>query len=52
MHARTNQQAHTLTAASTVNESSGMKKPDDAWLLIISLCMKIDWLPYETGESS
>lgn len=42
-------QAHTNTRGrnSTLSESSGMKKPDDAWLLIIWLCMKIDWVPYE-----
>lgn len=30
--------------------ASSMKKSDDAWLLIIRLRMKIDWVPYETEK--
>lgn len=43
MHVRAYQNTRTHTASS-------MKKPDDAWLLIIRLCMKIDWVPYETEK--
>lgn len=45
MHIHFCMHASTHLPAPTHTEFSDMKKSDDALLLIISLCMRIDWVP-------